>query len=292
MKYLRSLPVLLVLFLFVFSIEAQNAPEGYIEAQNYKVEVLNTYPHDPNAFTQGLIWHDGHLYESTGLRGESTLREVDLTTGDVIQSIPVSRPQEELDAGELDYFAEGLELVNNQLIQLTWQQNTAFVYDLDTFERVGEFNYENEGWGLCYDGKYLYHSDSTQYLAVREPDTFNLIARVLVTINGQPVNADRLNELECVGDSIYANWWQSDAILEIDKYTGNIKSVIDASNLLTDEMKLEIPGATLNEADNTVNVPSNAVLNGIAYNPESDTFYITGKQWPRLFEVRFVPSDG
>lgn len=291
MKYLR-LVVILLLLLLTFSLQAQSSPPtGFIAMQNYQVEVLNTYPHDPDAFTQGLIWHNGSLYESTGLRGESTLREVDLTTGDVVRSLPVSRSQEELDNGQLNYFAEGLELVNGNLIQLTWQANTAFVYDFETFERVGEFPYENEGWGLCYDGRYLYHSDSTQYLAVREADTFDLIARVLVTGNGQAVEINRLNELECVGDSIYANWWQSEAILEIDKFTGNIKAVIDARNLLTDEMKLEISGASLNEETNIVSVPSNAVLNGIAYNPESDTFYITGKLWPRLFEVRFVPSE-
>jgi glutamine cyclotransferase len=289
MKYARVL-ILVLLFLFTISLHAQNTPQGFITPQTYQLEVLNTYPHDPNAFTQGLIWHDGSLYESTGQRGQSTLREVDLTTGEVIRSIPVTRTQEELDAGQPNYFAEGLELVNGNLIQLTWQSHTAFIYDFETFEPIGEFTYENEGWGLCYDGRYIYHSDSTQYLAVREADTFDLIARVLVTFNGQSVEPQRLNELECVGESIYANYWQSDAILQIDKFTGNVIGIIDARELLTDEMKLEISGASLNEETNTVNIPSNAVLNGIAYNPETETFYITGKDWPRLFEVRFVPA--
>jgi glutaminyl-peptide cyclotransferase len=291
MKYARIL-VILLLFSFVISLQAQNAPQGFLTVQNYQLEVLNTYPHDPNAFTQGLIWYEGSLYESTGLRGESTLREVDLTTGDVIRSVPLTRSQEELDSGQLNYFAEGLELVNGNLIQLTWQSNTAFVYDFETFERVGEFSYENEGWGLCSDGRYLYHSDSSQYLAVREADTFELIARMLVTFNGQPVEARRLNELACVGDYIYANWWQSDVILQIDKFSGNVVGLIDARDLLTDEMKLEMTGASSDEATGEVRIPAGSVLNGIAYNPDSETFYITGKKWSRLFEVRFVPVDG
>lgn len=290
MKYARIL-IILLLFSFVLSLQAQNTPQGFISVQNYHLEVLNTYPHDPNAFTQGLIWHDGSLYESTGLRGESTLREVDLTTGDVIRSVPLTRNQEELDAGQLDFFAEGLELVNGNLIQLTWQTHVAFVYDIETFERIGEFTYENEGWGLCTDGRYIYHSDSTQYIAVREADTFELIARILVTFNGSPVETRRLNELECVGDLIYANWWQSDLILQIDKFSGNVTGLIDARDLLTDEMKLEMLGATRDEASGEVRTPSGSVLNGIAYNPETDTFYITGKKWSRLFEVHFVPSE-
>lgn len=291
MKYARIL-VILLLFSFVVSLQAQNnVPSGFIPAQNYQLEVLNTYPHDPTAFTQGLIWHDGSLYESTGLRGESTLREVDLTTGDVIRSVPVTRSQEELDAGESNYFAEGLELVNSNLIQLTWKSHTAFVYDLETFENVGEFTYENEGWGLCSNGDYIYHSDSTQYIAVREADSFELIARILVTFNGGPVEARRLNELECVGDTIYANWWESDLILQIDKFSGNVTGLIDARGLLTDEMKLEMLGAYRDEVSGEVRIPSTSVLNGIAYNPDADTFYITGKKWSRLFEVRFVLSE-
>src|SRR5688572_20121171 len=139
-------------------------------------------------------------------------------------------------------------------------------------------------------------SDSSQYLAIHEADTFELIARMLVTLNGNPLPTQLLNELECVGDSIYANLWpdspyaasfQSDYIVQIDKFNGNVTSVIDAGNLLTDDMKLEIPGATVGE-DGTVSAPGSAVLNGIAYNPDSDTFFITGKYWPRMFEVRFV----
>ena len=296
MKIFRRMPLLLLIFLFiVFSgaVQAQQPiPRGFASAQVYTVEVLNTYPHDATAFTQGLLWHDGSLYESTGQRGESTLREVDLTTGEVLRSVPVTRGEEALNSDNppIEYFAEGLELVNGQLIQLTWQAGEAFIYDPATFEQVGSYTYEGEGWGLCQSGDYIYMSDSTQYLSIREADTFELVARQLVTLNGSSLNTGLLNELECVGDSVYANLWQTDYIAQIDKYTGNIVTMIDASGLLTDEMKQEIPGTTTTE-DGVVVAPSGAVLNGIAYNPETDTFYITGKDWPRLFEVQFVPAS-
>jgi glutamine cyclotransferase len=244
-------------------------------------EVVNVYPHDPNAFTQGLLWHDGKLYESTGLRGESSLREVDLTTGEVLRRVDVTRPASELSAGRLDYFAEGLERVGDTLIQLTWTEGEAFVYDLATFERINTFTYEGEGWGLCYDGKHLYMSDSTQFIDLRDPITFELIVSFAVTLNGSLLNPQLLNELECVGDDIYANLWQTDYIVQIDKFNGVVKGVIDASGLLTAEERL----ANLRR-------DRGAVLNGIAYNPETDTFFITGKKWENIYEVRFVPKEG
>jgi glutamine cyclotransferase len=230
-------------------------------------QVLNTYDHDTGAFTQGLIWLDGSLYESTGLYGESTLREVTPETGEV---------QRQIELGE-QYFAEGLELVNGRLIQLTWREGEAFVYDPETFERVDTYTYEGEGWGLCYDDRYLYMSDSTAYLSVRDPQTFELIVRQAVTYNGVRVPAGLLNELECVGDSVYANLWQTDFIVEIDKYTGDIIRWIDASSLLADDVRQTLE--------------SGQVLNGIAHNPDPGTFYITGKEWPSLFEVTFEPVE-
>lgn len=244
-------------------------------------EVLNVYPHDPNAFTQGLLWHDGKLYESTGLRGESSLREVDLTTGEVLRRVDVTRPASERNAGKPDYFAEGLERVGDTLIQLTWTEGKAFVYDLATFERISTFTYEGEGWGLCYDGKHLYMSDSTQFIDLRDPATFELIVSFAVTLNSSLLNPQLLNELECVGDDIYANLWQTDYIVQIDKLNGVVKGVIDASGLLTQGERL----ANLRR-------DRGAVLNGIAYNPETETFFITGKKWENIYEVRFVPKEG
>ncbi len=242
-------------------------------------EVINTYPHDPEAFTQGLLWYEGKLYESTGLRGQSSLREVALETGEVLRQVDVTRPQSELAAGTLDYFAEGLERVGDSLIQITWTEGEAFVYDITTFERTTTFNYEGEGWGLCYDGKYLYMSDSTQFLDLRDPVTFELIVSFAITLNGSLLQPQLLNELECVGDYVYANLWQTDYIVQIDKTNGVVTSVIDASSLLTEEQRAS-----------QLNRDSGAVLNGIAYNPETDTFFITGKKWDTLFEVRFIPQ--
>ncbi len=242
-------------------------------------EIINVFPHDGAAFTQGLLYFDGLLYESTGLRGESSLREVDPTTGEVLRILPINRPAEQLtgETPQQDYFAEGLERVDNRLIQLTWTEGEAFVYDLATFERLNTFNYEGEGWGLCYDGRYLFMSDSTSYLSLRDAETFDLIVKFLVTIEGQPLRPQLLNELECVDEHVYANLWNSNFIAQIDKYTGQIIALIDASSLLTPEEQ------TL--------LDSSQVLNGIAYNPDTETFFITGKQWTKLFEVRFVPKS-
>ena len=155
-------------------------------------EVLNTYPHDAGAFTQGLLLHDGDLYESTGLFGESSLREVNLETGEVVRELPV----------ESQYFAEGLALVGDKLVQLTWQNGRAFVYDLETFNQEGRFSYETEGWGLCYDGEDLYMSDGSATLFERDAETFEIVSEKQVRLGSEPVT--QLNELECVGDFVYA----------------------------------------------------------------------------------------
>lgn len=285
--------LLLLLLVFVFSSQAQDnyvPSSGYPEAMNYGIEVINTYPHDPNAYTQGLLWHEGFLYESTGQEGRSSVRKVDLTTGDVLEIVDVTRSEEELATGIGNYFAEGLTLFDGRLIQLTWKDGLAFVYDFETFEQLDTISYGGQGWGICHDGRYFYMSDSTEYLAVRELDSFELIARMPVMVSGSRMNSGYLNELECVGDFVYANLWQTDFIVQIDKYTGNVTQLIDASGLLTPELIREIPDFIENTTTGEVRPPSNAVLNGIAYNPESDTFFITGKNWPRLWEVRFVPS--
>ncbi len=225
-------------------------------------ELLTTRPHDPTAFTQGLILYNGSLYESTGLYGQSSLREVDPATGTVIRQIPLA---------EL-YFAEGLERVEDRLIQITWQEQIAFVYDIATFTQIKTFTYEGEGWGLCYDGTALYMSNGSDQLTVRDPDTFVVRQTIPVTLDGQPVV--RLNELECVGSTIFANIWQTDTIVQIDKVTGQVVASIQADGLLTPE---EAAAAD--------------VLNGIVYLPATDTFLITGKLWPAMFEVRFVLTE-
>jgi len=224
--------------------------------------VLNTYPHDTDSYTQGLLLQDGVLLESAGLYGESDLRRVDLKTGEVLQ-------QADLDA---TYFAEGLALVDDRLIQITWQEGKAFVWDATTFEPQKTFDYTGEGWGLCYDGDTLWMTDGSDGLFARDPQTFEVIERKSVTLQGQVVS--NLNELECVGDSIYANVYLTDAIVRIDKASGIITGLVYAAGLLSESELAALK--------------SGEVLNGIAYVPDSETFYITGKHWPKLFEVTFV----
>lgn len=276
---LARLAVLLSLALLALSALAQAQSFSFVTPTRLIPQVLATYPHDPQAFTQGLLWHEGALYESTGLRGQSSLRRVDLQSGAVLHKLPVSRPADQLSGANAlpDYFAEGLALVDDRLIQLTWTEGQAFVYDLATFERLETYSYEGEGWGLCYDGRYLYHSDGTPYLSLRNPQTFELIVKFAVTIQGQTLASNLLNELECVDDWVYGNLWQTDFIVQIDKRDGQVVGLIDARELLTAEERAALS--------------PNAVLNGIAYNPETDTFYITGKLWPKLYEVRFVPMS-
>lgn len=225
-----------------------------------RIKVLRTYPHDRDAFTQGLIWRDGLLYESTGLVGRSSLRKVDLASGAVKQQVAVAPP----------YFAEGLADVGNRLFQLTWQHGRVFVYDKNTLNRVGELAYQGEGWGLCHDGRALVMSNGGDALTVRDPKTFAVTRTIQVTENGRPLA--RLNELECVGGDVYANVWTTDTIVRIDMKTGHVTAKIDATGLLSPAERI---GAD--------------VLNGIAYDPADRTFLITGKLWPKLFRVTFVP---
>ena len=223
-----------------------------------KVQVLRSYPHDPDAFTQGLVWRDGVLYESTGMVGQSSLRRVDLATGAVRQKVDVPSP----------YFAEGLADIGNRLYQLTWQHGRVFVYDRSTFGRVGELAYDGEGWGLCHDGTSLVMSNGSDALSFHDPDTFAVEQTVRVTLDGRPLS--QINELECVGTDVYANVWQTETIVRIDAATGRVTARIDASGLLTPAERRGVD-----------------VLNGIAWDPADQTFLITGKWWPKLFRVKF-----
>lgn len=229
-----------------------------LNAATVRPEVVRTLPHDPAAFTQGLLFHEGRFLESTGLRGRSSLRLVVPETGAVERRVDVAS----------DKFGEGLALVGSELIQLTWQEHVALRYDLD-FAPRGTFEYEGEGWGLCYDGARLVMSDGSSKLTFRDPRTFAVTGEITVTSDGAPVR--NLNELECVGSLVYANVWQTDTIVRIDTASGRVLTRIDASGLLS--------ASEAARAD---------VLNGIAFDEKSGHFFLTGKLWPKLFEVRFA----
>lgn len=228
--------------------------------EELRVRVIRKYPHAADAFTQGLVWHEGVLYESTGQYGRSSLRKVRLEDGRVLA-------QRRL---EPSLFGEGLALVGKRLVQLTWRSGVAIVSDLATLEQKERLHYEGEGWGLCFDGRALVMSDGSSILQLRDPESMALLGEVSVLKDGRPVQ--RLNELECVGSDIYANLWQENEILRIDAKTGRVTASIDASGLLSP--------SEARRAD---------VLNGIAYKPDSQTFLLTGKLWPHVFEVELAP---
>jgi glutamine cyclotransferase len=219
-------------------------------------------PHDPQAFTQGLDFADGVLYEGTGLYGASSLRRVELDSGRVLQ-------QHDLDAA---YFGEGISVLGDRIYQLTWQNGVGFVYDRESFQPVQQFSYPTEGWGLTHDGEQLILSDGTATLYFLDPATLQETGRVTVTLAGERVT--RLNELEYVDGKVLANVWQTDSVLRIDPATGQVDAIYDFSGLLS-----QAPPFT-----GTVDV-----LNGIAFEEQSGRLFVTGKLWPALFEVELVP---
>ena len=228
-----------------------------------RVRVVRSFPHDPGAFTQGLVFHAGRLYESTGLVGRSSLRRVDPASGLVEAQVPLPSP----------LFGEGLAETGGRLVQLTWTNERALLWNAESLTLEGEWSYAGQGWGLCSAGSYLLMSDGSDRLARRDPQTFELIGSFPVRSPAGPVH--RLNELECVGETVYANVWQTSRIARIDARTGDVTAWIDAAGLLTED--------EARAAD---------VLNGIAYLPSSGRFVLTGKLWPRAFEVEFVARTG
>jgi glutamine cyclotransferase len=227
----------------------------------YTYEVVNTFPHDHGAFTQGLLYLDGALYESTGLNGRSSLRKVDLGTGTVLKQLDVPR----------EYFAEGLAALNGKLYQLTWQNEKGFVYDLESFNQERTFTYSAEGWGLTTDGQSLIMSDGTAQIRFLDPASFQV--KRTITAMDHDRSIDRLNELEYVKGEIFANVWTTDFIVRIDPATGKVLGVIDFSGLLAPQDRANTD-----------------VLNGIAYDAVDDRLFVTGKLWPKLFEVRLKPK--
>jgi glutaminyl-peptide cyclotransferase len=225
----------------------------------YTVRVLHVYPHDPGAFTQGLEYHDGFLYEGTGLEGHSTLRKVQLETGKVLQETRLSS----------EYFGEGITVLHNQIFQLTWLGQKGFVYDQGTFRLLRSFRYPGEGWGLTNDGRQIYMSDGTAQIRCWDPAALRETRRIDVH-DGTDV-VERLNELEFVRGEIYANVWQTDRIARISPADGRVLGWIDLTGLLTPMERLQTD-----------------VLNGIAYDAAGRRLFVTGKLWPKLFQIEVV----
>jgi len=224
------------------------------------VDVIRSFPHDTSAYTQGLIWHGGFLYESTGRTGQSSLRKVQLDSGKVLRKLDIAAPT----------FAEGLALLGGRLYQLTWQDQVGFIYELDTFRRVGTFPYENEGWGLTTDGRALILSDGSNQLRFLDPQAGYRELRKLSVMDGTEYVND-LNELEWVKGEVWANVWHTNRIARIDPRTGQVKGWVDMTGVMAPQQDPE------------------AVMNGIAYDAEHDRLFVTGKLWPTLFEIR-VPG--
>jgi glutaminyl-peptide cyclotransferase len=225
------------------------------------VSVVHTYPHDRGAFTEGLFYQDGYLYESTGLNGQSQVRKVDLATGRVLQSHDLGR----------QFFGEGIVAWKGRLIQLTWQSHVGFVDDLATFKELRQFSYVGEGWALTQNGRQIIMSDGTPQLRFLDPVTLKEVRRLTVTADGQPVK--NLNELEWVKGEILANVWLTNFIARIDPATGKVTGWIDVTGLMK-------PAELGGDPD--------AIPNGIAYDAEHDRLFVTGKRWPKLFEIKLV----
>ena len=227
----------------------------------YSYRIVNTYPHDPDAFTQGLVVQNGVLYEGTGLRGGSSLRRVDMVSGNVLKSRELPDT----------YFGEGITVWRDRIVQLTWQSRVGFVYDRDTFDLLSQFSYSTEGWGITHDGKHLIMSDGSATLRFLDPDSLTVVGQIAVTDGSIPVT--RLNELEYIDGEIYANIWQTDWIARIDPVAGRVVGWIDLSGILRPEDRKE-------RVD---------VLNGIAYDADERRLFVTGKWWPKLFEIVLTP---
>lgn len=237
------------------------SPQRATATPVFGYQVVRAFPHDPQAFTQGLVFLDGFLYEGTGLNGRSSIRKVKIENGEVLQIQKIDR----------QYFGEGIAAWDNTLVQLTWETGVGFVYDRATFQRKRTFTYKGEGWGLAFDGTRLAMSDGTAYLRFLDPATLAETGRLQVRDGGVPVA--NLNELEFVKGEIFANVWQTDRIARISPKTGQVTGWIDLRGLLDQR-----------EVARGVDV-----LNGIAYDAQKDRLFVTGKLWPRLFEIRIVP---
>jgi glutaminyl-peptide cyclotransferase len=262
----RTLSRLVVLFLLTgfrpFLLAQAPHPASPHRPQEYTFAIVAVYPHDTSAFTQGLAYRDGFLYEGTGREGQSSLRKVRLETGEIVQQVNL----------EPDLFGEGITLLNDKVIQLTWKSGIGFVYDLNSFRLLRRFSYSGEGWGLATNGRELFLSDGTSEIRVLDGETFQEKRRIKVHEGSTAV--DQLNELEFVEGQVFANLWHSNRVARISPKTGDVVGWINLAGLLSPMYRLE----------------PEAVLNGIAYDPIRKRLFVTGKLWPRIFEIKLSPK--
>jgi len=260
-RQIAGVLIVMGMLLSVTVVVLMNDEPAASTARRYTYDVVNVYPHDKDAFTQGLVFENGVLYEGTGLIGQSTLRRVELETGKVLQSFVLTD----------QFFGEGITVFGDRIIQLTWQSRKGFVYDKDSFDLLQEFSYPTEGWGITHDGSRLIMSDGTATLYFLDPETFERVGQIDVRDTG-PVT--RLNELEYVGGEVYANVWRENRIAVINPQTGQVRAWIDLTGI-----------------QSLGNQGPDDVLNGIAYDANSGGLFVTGKRWPQLFEIELVPSE-
>ncbi len=256
----RKLLLVGIFLFFLLSVQSCFSYPDHDPVPILKYEVINIFPHDSNAFTQGLVWKDGFLYEGTGLYGSSSLRKVDFKTGKVLQQYNLPE----------DVFGEGITIFDDKIYQLTWREQTGFIYDLNTFQLLETFSYTHEGWGMTHDMEYLIISDGTPTLYFMDPFTLEEVKRI--DVHHQQAPLKHINELEYIKGKIYANIWQTDQIAIIDPQSGKIIAWLDLSGILNPE--------DINQAID--------VLNGIAYESESDMLFVTGKLWPKIFQIKII----
>ena len=259
----RRFAVVYLLATLAQSLLAQSDQSQAARPPEYTFKVVRAFPHDPTAFTQGFSYGDGFLYEGTGLKGQSSLRKVRLETGEIVRQVDLAP----------EFFGEGITLFRNEVIQLTWQSQTGFVYNVKDFQLLRRFSYSGEGWGLTTDGHQIFMSDGTSAIRVLDAVTFAEKRRFTIHDGHTPI--DQLNELEFVNGEIFANVWQTNRIARISPQTGKVVGWIDLTGLLSPIYRLE----------------SGAVLNGIAYDSGRKRLFVTGKLWPSVFEIRLVPKQ-
>jgi len=256
-----ALPTQIATLVLAFSLPACTA-RAAVPVYGYRV--VHSYPHDTGAYTEGLFYRDGYLYESTGNVGESTIRKVDLATGQVLQQRELPPPD----------YGEGIVAWRNQLVELTWQSHKGYTYDLDSFRPTGSFRYPGEGWALTANDRHILMSDGTPTIRVLDPQTLSQVSAIFVTADGAPVQ--NLNELEWVNGQLYANVWLTSRIARIDPASGHVVGWIDLTGLGP-------------KSDETFD-PTNDVLNGIAWDAQGKRLFVTGKRWPKVYEIELTPS--